>query len=352
MHYNHRFEESEEYSRRAMALMALHHVAPHPNNYTIWYSYCTGDFPDLNRTLDLLLQSGKPISEERSRAVYKAFCTSPYEALPLPLIAERIESQVALVLGALEQAGVGAREYGRSLERAAGAFANEERESVVRGIVTQLLAQTRAMASQSRELDRRLQASAAEIGTLKTELEGARREALTDALTGLANRRMFEFVLREAALTAMEEGTPLSLLMVDVDNFKKLNDEFGHVVGDHVLKLLAVVLRDNVKGQDTAARYGGEEFTVVLPRTRACDARKLADSIRQIVAGKSLVNRKTGEPVSQITVSVGVAEFNYGENLSKFIERADQALYLAKRTGRNRVVLDVEGSPRAPAAAV
>jgi len=350
MEYEHSVEQSEEYARNAMALMALHKIVPHPNNFTVWYCHCSGEWPDLSRTLNLLLQPGQRLSDERSLAVYKSFCASPFDALPLPLIAARIETQVAQILGALERASAGADAYGEKLERAASEFAAEEKETVVRRIVGQLLTETRAMAAQSHAVERQLQASVQEIGSLKTELEGARREALSDSLTTLANRRMFEFVLRDAAVAAVEDGTPLSLMMLDVDHFKKFNDDYGHAVGDHVLKLLARALLDNVKGQDTPARYGGEEFAIILPRTRACDARKLADSIRQIIAGKSLVNRKTGEPVSRITVSIGVAEFNYGENLSQFVDRTDQALLMAKRTGRNRVILDVAGSPRMPVA--
>ncbi len=143
----------------------------------------------------------------------------------------------------------------------------------------------------------------------------------------------------------MDTGEALSLLLLDIDHFKQFNDTYGHTIGDHVLKLLATTLRESIKGQDTAARYGGEEFAVILPRTAAADACKLAENIRQRVTSKSVVNRKTGGTFGRVNVSIGVAEMRLGEPIRRFVERADQALYTAKRTGRNRVVSADDAGP-------
>jgi diguanylate cyclase len=160
---------------------------------------------------------------------------------------------------------------------------------------------------------------------------------------------MLDFVLREAAIEAMDTGDPLSLLLLDIDHFKQFNDTYGHTIGDQVLKLLGGTLRDSIKGQDTAARYGGEEFAVILPRTAATDAAKLAENIRQRITNKSVVNRKTGGTLGRVSVSIGVAQMRLGEPIRRFVERADQALYTAKRTGRNRVV-SAEGGGESPLA--
>lgn len=342
----HTTEQAEMYAESALALMLKHGIPPHPINFTIWYCYSSREVPDLNKALDALVANGGQLDEERNAAIYRKFCGLPFEALPAHLIAERIETELAVVLSALQQAGRSAHEYGRTLRSAAGEVTSDDRKPEVYRILGQLMAQTRAMALQSRELEKQLLASSAEIGNLKLELEGARREAQTDALTGLANRKMFEHVLSKAIAEAEGRGTPLSLLMLDIDHFKKFNDDFGHVVGDNVLKLLALVLRENVKGQDTACRYGGEEFVVVLPRTRGCDACKLADTIRRNIAGKKLFNRKTGQELGTISVSIGAAEYTFPEPAACFIERADQALYAAKWSGRNRVVAaeDIRGT--------
>lgn len=341
----HTTEQAEAYAESALALMLKHGIPPHPINFTIWYCYSSREIPDLNEALDALVAHGGQLDEERNAAIYRKFCGLS-EALPAHLIAERIETELAMVLSALQQAGRSAHEYGLTLRSAAGEVAHDDRRPEVYQILGRLMSQTRVMALQSRELEKQLLASSTEIGNLKAELEGARREAQTDALTGLANRKMFEHALRKAIAEAEGSGTSLSLLMLDIDHFKKFNDDFGHVVGDNVLKLLALVLRENVKGQDTACRYGGEEFVVVLPRTRGCDACKLADTIRRNIAGKKLYNRKTGQQLGTISVSIGTAEYTSPEPAASFIERADQALYAAKWSGRNRVVAaeDIHGA--------
>lgn len=338
MEFGHSLEQSREYCEKAMALMRERNIPPHPNNFTVWYSYYSTEHPDLKRALDILLDNKQEFTPERNAAVFRKFCAGPYEAIPLHLIAEKTETELAAVLAILEQAGTNAAEYGKTLETATGAFGTATRADDLRQILSRVLTQTRAMGQQSREVEKQLRQSWTEVGHLREELEGARREAMTDSLTSLANRKMFDFVLREAAMEAMESGEPLSLLLLDIDHFKRFNDTYGHSVGDHVLRLMAMVLRESVKGQDTAARYGGEEFAVILPRTELCDAAKLAENIRQRVASKTIIHRKTGEQLGKVNVSIGVAQFTFGEPIRRLIERSDQALYFAKRNGRNRVV--------------
>ena len=348
MEYDHHaLQRSTEYCQQALNLMALHQITPNPTNFTIWYCHVSGEWPSLSKTLEVLIADGEEFTAPRSAKLYASLFSPPNEALPLHSMVERLESELANVLDSLKQAGRDASDYGKFLETATGEVAASQSEDVVRQIVGRLLSQTRAMALQSLELEKQLQASSSEVAKLKSELDGARREALVDALTGLGNRKMFDCVLRKATIAATESGEPLCLLLLDVDHFKKFNDEFGHCIGDQVLRVVAVMLGENIKGQDTAARYGGEEFAIVLPRTTSRDARKLAENIRARSCEKRLVIRKTGKDLGQVSVSIGVAEFASPEPLSRFIERADRALYSAKQTGRNRVVVAEDWSKRA-----
>jgi len=116
--------------------------------------------------------------------------------------------------------------------------------------------------------------------------------------------------------------------------------QVGHPVGDKVLRIVARSLREGLKGRDTSARYGGEEFAIILPQTRLKDAAIVADQIRQGLAARKIVNRQTDEDYGTVTLSIGVAEYRYGEPLTDLIRRADDALYRAKRSGRNRVELE------------
>ena len=167
-----------------------------------------------------------------------------------------------------------------------------------------------------------------------------RREATTDGLTEIANRRAFDTILRETAGEAMNSGDDLSVLMIDIDHFKIFNDTWGHQTGDDVLRLVAATLQQSIRGQDTAARYGGEEFAVILPATSLSAAVAVGSNIRRACERLQFVTRDTQQAVGTVTVSIGGACYEPGEALSNWIRRADAALYRAKQEGRNRVVSD------------
>jgi diguanylate cyclase len=198
------------------------------------------------------------------------------------------------------------------------------------------------MEESNHKLEERLNASKQEIQELQVNLEAVRTESLTDPLTQLANRKFFDSTLEEAIADARTNNEPLSLMMTDIDHFKNFNDSFGHLTGDQVLRLVAMAVKQNVKGQDTAARYGGEEFAIVLPNTVMRSAITVADHIRRAVMTKELMKRSTGEHLGRLTVSIGVATLQKGDTAQMLIGRADTCLYAAKRHGRNRVMCETD----------
>jgi two-component system cell cycle response regulator len=140
------------------------------------------------------------------------------------------------------------------------------------------------------------------------------------------------------ARAVQEGGEPVSTLLIDIDHFKKINDSFGHDVGDEVLREFAVRLASNVRAIDLPCRYGGEEFVLVMPGTSLADAERIAERIRRHVAGAPFRVAAVSEPLS-VTISIGVAaNSGPGDNPEALLKRADQALYEAKSSGRNRVI--------------
>ncbi|HAZ99656.1 MAG TPA: GGDEF domain-containing protein [Halomonas sp.] len=156
----------------------------------------------------------------------------------------------------------------------------------------------------------------------------------TDPLTNLPNRRKLMGQLNHLSSMSTRHGTPLSIMMIDIDHFKQLNDRWGHLQGDSVLKQLATLAQSLLRCEDMIARLGGEEFMVVLPLTSLQQCHKLADRLRQTIAEHDF-----GIGQGRVTLSIGVAEYRLGEPLVCLIERADRALYSAKEVGRDCVCL-------------
>lgn len=338
MDYTESLEQAAEFGSSALQVMEKRGIIANPNNFTVWFHYFSGQIPDLKRALGILLDNEQEFTEKRNQEIYEKFFTFDSEGAAIQSAATSAEEELTRILEYLGLAGDGAAEYGKLLEAFSGEISGGSEPDAIKTAITNALNATRAMEQQNKSLEEKFNASSAEINRLREDLETMRHEAMTDGLTGIANRKLFDAELRRFAMQAMEEGELLCLLILDIDLFKKFNDTYGHQVGDQVLKLLALTLTDSIKGQDLAARFGGEEFCVILPGTGLPDAIKVAEIIRNKVGKKQVINRKTGEGLGQISVSIGVAEFKYGEPLSQLILRADEALYAAKRAGRNRVV--------------
>lgn len=332
------FDQAAEYARQAMAQMAGYGVAATPNNFALWYTHVSGREPDLSRMISILRDNGQEFTEAVCSDLFIKFFTTHAESETLHETTERIESELRHILEYVGEAGEGATQYGKSLASVQGDLLGAKDVNGLKNAVTKVLSETRKMEELNLALENKLAQSTEEVGQLRDDLEDMRKEALTDALTGIANRKLFDMELRRHARDAMEAGESLALLILDIDHFKRFNDTYGHQTGDEVLKLLATTMNKAVKGEDIPARYGGEEFAVILPRTGLQGALKVADGIREKISSKKLVNRATNQDLGKITVSIGAGLFEFGESLSDLIKRTDQALYKAKALGRNRVV--------------
>jgi diguanylate cyclase len=241
------------------------------------------------------------------------------------------------IMGKLESSARDTASYKKALSAATGELGGERSPADMRKLVDGLIAATRAMEIRAKSLEGELQASSQQVNELRSKLADVRKESMTDPLTGIANRKAFDEAL-QAATMAVVKGEDVSLLLCDIDHFKKFNDTWGHQTGDQVLRLVASCLAESTSGRDTAARYGGEEFAVLLRRTGLDEATQLANQIRGVVETKKLVKKSSGDVLGAITISIGVAQFGAAETGDAFVRRADACLYGAKHHGRNLVV--------------
>lgn len=334
--------QAKEYADTALGLMRQHEIPTTPRNFEIWYTYASGRDPELVEAIDLILSNNQPFTKDQNDAIATQYLGPAGANAHVQEASLKIEESVSAVLGFLSEANAGATNYGESLESNLGAMANAENLESLRRAVEALVADTKGMAAQNTQLRNRLEESSNEIKSLREHLETVQQEAMTDGLTGIANRKYFDNSLLQEAEQAMTAGTELCLLLGDIDHFKRFNDTYGHQVGDQVLKLVGMILKESAVDDATAARYGGEEFAIVLPNAGLTKAEEMAELVRTTVASKRIRKKSTGEDFGNITMSIGIAQFKPGEPIADLIRRADQSLYHAKNTGRNRVATEIE----------
>jgi diguanylate cyclase len=335
-------EQAMEYADAALENMARHGVPRTPANFEVWYTHASGRDPNLSQAIEKIIGDGQPFTVQQNTAIHERYFDSADTSAAVYATGREFEKSMDTVLEFLIQANNEAEDYGKALETNLGDMANAKDLDVLRRAVETLVSDTKGMEAQNSLLKNRLQDSSNEIQSLRTNLESVQKEAMTDALTGIANRKFFDILLRQAAEEAMENGGDLSLAFGDIDHFKKFNDNYGHQTGDQVLKLVGMILTQSTEGDPTAARYGGEEFAIILPGFGLDSAAEFADKVRITVASKRIRKKSTGEDFGTITMSIGVAQFRPGEPIGELVHRADQGLYHAKDNGRNCVMTERE----------
>ena len=322
---------SAELLRMALPLMARQKAAPHPVSYTIWYEYVAGINHALTAAIEELTAQGKPLDDDQTTRLYEAHVMGATEHA-----AQRVAADMHGVLSGLsesaQQVGSQTTRFDDSLSRWSERI--EESGSVDPEALRAVLTETQGMRAAVGQLKTHLEDSQAEVARLQAEIERARDEALLDGLTGLPNRRAFE----ERIAGCVANG-PIAhgLLIVDIDEFKRINDSFGHLFGDQVLKVVAKAIGTCVSESQLAARVGGEEFAVLLPSLAGDPARAVGERIRTTVAASRIRRRDSSETIGQVTVSIGYAALRAGETAEAWFDRADQALYASKQGGRNRL---------------
>ena len=321
---------------RALQMMRDAQVWPTPLNYELWLRCAAEPEGALGRAIGDLLEFKTPITEEVSEQLAAEHLPRGALGGQVRDMSDVLSRELAQVSAALELAQKNQAAYGRTLAGASDAIGESEAPGF-KQLVDTLTAATKKVQSHSKALEQRLSESTSEVEALRDRLEEARRDATTDGLTQLSNRKSFDQQFAKLRDLSVAGRGSLTLALLDIDHFKKFNDTWGHQTGDQVLRFVASVLAKNSKSPRFAARYGGEEFAILFPGEHPVQVMAALDEMRLEIAGRMLKRRSTNEDLGAVTISMGVATLRAGEKVAALTERADAALYASKRNGRNRV---------------
>lgn len=312
-----------------------HGTPPDPHTYAIWYAYVARNPAGVNSAVDRLLASGRALDSYELGEIYNEFLSEKKEDEVQEAIGKEFEKSLKTV-SALISSGMSQNQQFCSTLQGLEKTPDVSGDSDVKDLLTHLISESQKMADVSTRLTQGLQESRAHVQKLNAELEQVRKQSLLDPLTSVANRRAFENRLKWQIEDAETNRSSFCLVLADLDEFKQINDHYGHQVGDSVLQKFAGALLEATKGQDLVSRYGGDEFALIMPEISLTSAYNLMVSIKHKFEGTRMPSNAGGS-FAQATASFGISVYKPHFTPEKMIEVADTALHRAKTTGRNRV---------------
>ena len=311
-------------------------LSPKPENYRLWFEYGTGSIEGLNAELDELITQQAVINQAICNKLYQKYLlTGDQKDLDNACIA--IHNLLNIMVEHLQGWDSSTDQFCKALERCTEKLNNDPSIGEIKSIIDELTTQATLALNSNKKIHSTLDSLASEISNLREDVDRLGSEAMTDSLTEVANRRGFDVALKEAIENSKKTAQPCTLLMADLDHFKRINDNFGHQVGDKILRFVANTMKNAIRGGDILARYGGEEFAIILPNTNEAGALRVAENLLNEVSARQLTTGANSEPIGRITMSIGLALYKNNETTESFIERADQYMYNAKHSGRNQV---------------
>lgn len=325
-------------ARQALALVGEHQTPPSPKVYEVWYRYVEGSNESITQQLNHAIKQSGSVTVELLEQLYDQFCTpqdSANDRVSLELSKELVRLQ-----GMITNQRSAGQSFNSSISSANEAITAESdmTPTDIARHIGNLVQNNQSMQSQLSEMDSRLQESQSQVANLRKDLVDSQKTMMTDPLTGLGNRRFFD-TLMNRAVSEDREASNVFLLLIDLDEFKEINDTFGHSAGDQVLRFVASETA-KFRSDVSMARYGGDEFAVFLNTNNVEEATEFADQIRKFFSTNSLRLARSKESLGRIRLSIGVARLRPDDDASSWFDRADGLLYRAKESGRNCVMVE------------
>ena len=336
MRYRESKPHSAELLRLALAQMGQHDAAFNPVTFAVWYEHVAGTNPKLSQDIERRKITEARLGDETVHSLYREHVAELDEAA-----AEHVSGGFRRVLQNLADSAARTSDSASAFSEKLGALNRTLRAVAPAELALQVddvLSSTAVMQSSVRALEQEVASSRHEIEQLRADLQRTRQEAVLCPLTHVLNRKGFDDALRALLAQAQGSGSPSCLVMIDIDHFKRVNDGYGHLMGDRVLEALGEILRRTACDPGTAAaRYGGEEFALLLPGSTVARAVELAESVLAGAKRMKIRQRNSDKVILTVTVSAGVAAAQPGDDAAALISRADAALYRSKQAGRDRV---------------
>jgi diguanylate cyclase len=331
-----------ERAKEIIERMRTHDVPPTPANYEIWTAYLAAVRLELSCEIEARIAGGQTFTDEFNDDLFDRFFANTRLSVQILETTRTLASDLDESVSGLHGGGAQAESYAGILNTAIGGLdaASDLAQSKV--ILTQIKSATRGMVEHNLKLAEQLEEASRRVAALKLALESIKAEALTDGLTGLGNRKMFDETLQRRLRDATAASSDLCVLLIDADNFGRLNENWGQTLGDQVLRYIGAVLQAHAQGDVLAARWGADDFALIMPRTNVSLAEALAARVCRTIKSKQLSLKSTGDRIAEITVSVGIAGFRDEEGANALVSRARTCLLAAKAAGRDRIITDLQ----------
>jgi diguanylate cyclase len=326
----------------ALARIAVFSQPADPKSYALWYRYAAGESGLLTAAVNARIARSGTLTAQDIQDIYSSHIGPAAVPEKIDRLSARIASEIGQAAATIGTAQRAAGSHSEELARTSQRLNAFEIGSDLRPLVAHLLKSAQEMAATNARLQSQLHAMWEEIAQLRRELAVVRAESQTDPLTSLGNGGFFTAALDKAVAECAAADEPLTLLLVDVDGIKSINETYGRIIGDRVLRFIAMTLREGIAGRDVAARLKDDEFGVILPRVQLAPAVRVGEQFRHAIMKCELIKRTTGEKQTRLTVSIGAATLHKGMLAQALLETAEQCLHAAKRAGRNCVVCEAD----------
>ena len=333
IHYDD-YAQAIKYLKMVLPEMAHLKIPTTPENYAVWYEYTAGKNPSLVKKIDELKAEGRVFTQIVNDSLYDIFIAKRPQ-LSIHQLNTSVKTVIDNLLEQIQHEDTGLNGYSESLEKLTNQVTSIAQLSDLETLISKLVSEAHIRNKENEEFRAKIKQMSEEVADLDSRLKRVAIDANTDALTGIFNRRAFNLKLSEVLA---DKTKSLSLIMIDIDHFKRLNDSYGHLTGDKVLKFVASLIGKNIRGQDYLARFGGEEFVIILPETPLDKALCVANNIRKYLSKQKLYDSSNNEQLGRLTLSMGVSCRTDTDTPDKIIGRADKCLYLAKSQGRNKAI--------------